>query len=142
MATKDEVKERIQSALYEKRCSVSKLAGVHGSAIQVKANRQINGDTALTSDVIRLFLSTFPDVSAEWLLRGEGEMYRSGSKDIVINNTNSHHNISGSGTLTQNNNSGDTELLKKVIADKDAQIAELKKDKELLGNLLQALTKR
>lgn len=141
MSTDLSLKQRIKELLHSKRITINSFAKTSGAS-QATISGQINGDIKISAALIYLILSTFPDVSAEWLLRGEGEMYRSGSKDIVINNTNSHHNISGSGTLTQNNNSGDTEFLKKVIADKDAQIAELKKDKELLGNLLQALTKR
>lgn len=37
-------------------------------------NRQLKGDQALSSKVIEGVLSVFPDVSAEWLLRGKGEM--------------------------------------------------------------------
>ena len=37
-------------------------------------NRQLKGDQALSSKVIDGVLSVFPDVSAEWLLRGKGEM--------------------------------------------------------------------
>ena len=135
------IKQSIRELLQTHGMSVNSLARLSGQS-QKTLNDQINGNIKVGMPVIIALTTAIPSVSLEWLLRGEGEIYRSGSKDIVINNTNSHHNISGSGTLTQNNNSGDTEFLKKVIADKDAQIAELKKDKELLGNLLQALTKR
>ena len=37
-------------------------------------NRQLKGDQALSSKVIEGVLSVFPGVSAEWLLRGKGEM--------------------------------------------------------------------
>lgn len=37
-------------------------------------NRQLKGDQALSSKVIEGVLSVFPDVSAEWLLRGKGDM--------------------------------------------------------------------
>lgn len=37
-------------------------------------NRQLKGDQALSSKVIEGVLSVFPNVSAEWLLRGKGEM--------------------------------------------------------------------
>ncbi len=134
------LRQHIKELLHSKKVSINSFAKTTGVS-QATINGQMNGDVKISASLICLVLNTFPDVSAEWLLRGEGEMYKSGSKDIVINNTNSHHNnINGSGTQT--NNSGDTEFLKKVIADKDAQIAELKKDKELLGNLLQSLTKR
>lgn len=37
-------------------------------------NRQLKGYQALSSKVIEGVLSVFSDVSAEWLLRGKGEM--------------------------------------------------------------------
>lgn len=42
--------------------------------------RQIKGEQALSAKLIEGVLSTFPDISAEWLLRGEGEMYRNNSE--------------------------------------------------------------
>ena len=140
MNSDNRIKQSIKELLQSQGMSVNSLAKSTGQS-QKTLNDQINGNIKVGMPVIVALTTAIPSVSLEWLLRGEGEMYKSGSKDIVINNTNSHHNnINGSGTQT--NNSGDTEFLKKVIADKDAQIAELKKDKELLGNLLQSLTKR
>lgn len=38
---------------------------------------QIKNNKSIGSDKIENFLSTYPDVSAEWLLRGEGYMIKS-----------------------------------------------------------------
>ena len=45
----------------------SKLIGIH----QVTLNNYILGKRKLSLEVIEAVLNTFPDVSAEWLLRGE-----------------------------------------------------------------------
>ncbi len=97
---------------------------------------QINGNSKIGVATIEALLSYRPDLSAEWLLRGTGDMLITNKPtEININNSNrGHHNNIGSGTQT--NNSGDTEMWKKIIAEKDAQIAELKADKERLYQLL------
>ncbi len=43
---------------------------------QVTCNRQIRGDQAVSLGLIEGFLEKFDDISAEWLLRGVGSMYR------------------------------------------------------------------
>ena len=70
-------RERIKFCIANSGKSVSMLAGGHGSPMQTKMSRQINFNTMLTFDVIYHVLQLFPDVSAEWLIRGEGEMDKS-----------------------------------------------------------------
>lgn len=41
--------------------------------------RQLKGEQAVSLTLIQGFLSAFPEVSAEWLLRGEGEREKSSS---------------------------------------------------------------
>ena len=70
-------RERIKFCIANSGKSVSMLAGGHGSPMQTKMSRQINFNTMLTFDVIYHVLQLFPDVSAEWLIRGEGQMDKS-----------------------------------------------------------------
>lgn len=44
--------------------------------VQVTFNRYINKERSIGVDAISGILSAFPDVSAEWLLRGEGDMLK------------------------------------------------------------------
>lgn len=45
--------------------------------VQTTLNRQLNGDTSsIPVGTIEAILHYFPEVSAEWLLRGEGEMIK------------------------------------------------------------------
>lgn len=39
-------------------------------------SKQIGGDRPVSMDTITAILAAFPDLSAEWLLRGDGDMYR------------------------------------------------------------------
>ena len=44
------------------------------NAMQTRLSRQVNGGASITCETILRFLEVFPDVSAEWLLRGKGKM--------------------------------------------------------------------
>lgn len=67
-----EIVQRIKTLIEEKfgargTTSFAKAIGVE----QVTLSRQLNGQRGVSLDVIESVLKTFPDVSAEWLLRGE-----------------------------------------------------------------------
>lgn len=53
--------------------------------VQVTFNRYINKERSIGVDAISGILSAFPDVSAEWLLRGEGEMFKNSGNMIGSN---------------------------------------------------------
>ena len=72
------VAQRIKSILNDNQISIAAFAKMIGM-LQVTCNRQIRGDQAVSLAMIKGFLHVFPDISAEWLLRGEGEMYKSNS---------------------------------------------------------------
>lgn len=72
---KQTVIQRISLVLKENSISVNALAKQIGIA-QATLNPQLRGDRALSSHIVELILSAFPDVSAEWLMRGVGTMYK------------------------------------------------------------------
>ena len=49
---------------------------------QATLNPQLRGDRTLAANIVVKILEAFPGISAEWLLRGEGEMYRSNSGSL------------------------------------------------------------
>ena len=61
----------------------SKSIGVPGSTF----NQQLNGKTGrgkgVKISVITAILNTYPEISAEWLLRGEGEMKRKNNANAI-----------------------------------------------------------
>ena len=69
----DEVRERILLVFSTFATNINKLSD-GDTALRNRLTRQINNDAAITIDTISVVLSSFPDVSAEWLLRGKGEM--------------------------------------------------------------------
>lgn len=73
------VYQRVNGILANKQVSVNALSKLVGMA-QTTLNTQLRGERALSVFVVVKLLEVFPDISAEWLLRGEGEMYRDNSK--------------------------------------------------------------
>ena len=67
------VAQRIKAVLDGRQISIAAFAKRIGMQ-QVTCNRQIRGDQAVSLGVLEGFLREFPDVSAEWLLRGKGNM--------------------------------------------------------------------
>lgn len=88
---KEVVLQRITSVLANKKMSITALSKLI-SVPQPTLNRQISGESAMTLDVLYSILNYFTDISAEWLLRGEGEMIKgnaavkekSASKEFVV----------------------------------------------------------
>ena len=68
-----DIRSRIKTVLETKKYSINALAKEFGEN-QSKLTKQINSSTALACNTILLVLNKYPDVSAEWLLRGTGDM--------------------------------------------------------------------
>lgn len=47
--------------------------------------RQVKGEQTLSSNLVEAFLTAYPDVSAEWLMRGVGNMRLCKSAEVVEN---------------------------------------------------------
>lgn len=73
MGNNDDIKARLRRVLEEKKSNVSKIT--EGENVKRSTlSAQINGNSAVSYDTIKLFLRKFADLSAEWLLKGEGTM--------------------------------------------------------------------
>lgn len=69
------VRERIRLVLKNNNSNPNKLSKKY-SMNQKTLNNQINSDVQLSASIILLILSEFPNISSEWLLRGEGNMIK------------------------------------------------------------------
>lgn len=69
----DSIRQRIKDVLSEYHSNTNRLAG-DDTAFQNRLSRQINQGSSISCDTVVRVLMAFPDVSAEWLLRGKGEM--------------------------------------------------------------------
>lgn len=106
---------RVKCLINEKARSVREFAEKIGVK-QVTLNQQISGDRKLSLDIVFSILNSFSDISAEWLLRGKGNMY---------NTENSIPDIK----------TGDMQsVYETVVRDKDEQIEKMKAEiNQLIG---------
>nr|WP_297003656.1 hypothetical protein [Prevotella sp.] len=72
--------QRIMLILDNKQVSVNALSKL-AEMSQTTLNTQLKGERALSANVVAKVLSVFPDVSAEWLMRGIGTMYSNQDAD-------------------------------------------------------------
>lgn len=87
---KELVLQRIIRLLKERSNSENQFAKLIG-ANQRTINQQLKKERSLSLDTVLSVLSSFEDISAEWLLRGEGEMYKADDKNINDNFDNSQY---------------------------------------------------
>lgn len=123
------IKQRVQQVFAECKITVNRFAILSGLN-QKTINDQINGTAKIGAVTLSALLAYRPDLSAEWLLRGTGDMLITNKPtEININNANmGHHNTNiGSGIQT---------ITTSDLAELKQQIAELKADKEKLYQLL------
>lgn len=66
--------QRVKCVLEDKSISVNALSKQINVA-QATLNPQLRGDRTLAANIVEKILEAFPDVSAEWLMRGVGTMY-------------------------------------------------------------------
>lgn len=66
--------QRIMLVLEDKQVTVNALSKTIEMA-QTTLNTQLKGERTLSANVVGKVLEAFPDVSAEWIMRGKGSMY-------------------------------------------------------------------
>lgn len=77
------VYQRLMSILENKQLSVNALSKIIGMS-QTTLNTQLKGERTLAASVVEKFLLSFSDVSAEWVMRGTGNMYLDEPKKKVV----------------------------------------------------------
>lgn len=121
----DSVRNRINDVLREKGLTENSVAaGV--SAVQSRLNSQLSHGGKITLDTILRILDACPDVSADWLLRGSGDIYiangacSTGKVTGAEKVTGKNATIIGqqSATLSEN-------FVRDMLAEKDKQIQTL-----------------
>ena len=142
--TKEEeglIKERMRFVLTKKRMSIAKFAE-NNKSDSVRYGQQFNGSAGVQLATIYKMLYMFPDISADWLVMGEGAISKADCAAPRIYNTkNEVHDSKAGGDILV----GATTIpcsVQSIINEKDKRIAELERDKELLSGLLSAFTKK
>ena len=80
------ITQRVREFLFCNSISINSLAKQINVA-QATLNPQLRGDRTLAANIVVKILEAFPDISAEWLLRGEGEMCKSNSGSAQVEAT-------------------------------------------------------
>ncbi len=80
---KDSILERLKDVILAKSSSILDFSNKIGVP-QTTLNNQIKSPRGVSVSVILLTLHTFPDISAEWLLRGKGEMILSDNLPPIL----------------------------------------------------------
>lgn len=128
------INSRFAGVLAYSGLNVTKFAEQLGIA-QPTAKAIIEGNNAPSYKAIDGLLIGFPMISAEWLLRGEGDMIKGG---VAISNTNNNivnknhgHNINtGSGVINENSN----DIVRQLIEQNNILTEQNKKLVEALTN--------
>lgn len=75
-----DMNDRVLKLIKEKDLSINGLARIVGMN-QSNLSMQFNGSRKLSLETIVSLLNAFSDISAEWLLRGEGNMLRTATSN-------------------------------------------------------------
>lgn len=115
------VRDRISHLQKEKGFTENGLAD-GDTPTQKRLNRQLSHGSAITLDTLLRILEKYPDVSADWLLRGCGDMYLATGGVTGANKvTGRNATVIGqqsSGTLSE-------DFVRDLLAEKDKQIQTL-----------------
>lgn len=78
----EDILGRVKQIQIAKSTSVAHFSRLLGMQ-QVRVNNHLRGSSDISSEMLIRILDVFPDVSAEWLMRGVGDMYSTNSLESV-----------------------------------------------------------
>lgn len=137
----NDVNQRIKKVLQENNISIAAFSKDVGLP-QPTVNRQLSDDNKVSITTVKSFLSRFPRISAEWLLKGIGDEccgipdeqldreIAETNRGNIIAGDNNHHNIQTTNVEKEN------ELLKERIQEKEQIINEKNEEIKFLRSLL------
>jgi len=139
MCTKQdkELKDRIKYVLEHENIKLARIANTEGERTMM--SRQINGaETVVPYMTIYKILNAAHHISADWLITGEGSMYKADHiAPRVYTQHNEVHDNSAGGDI---NVGPDTIVTKKTVERLETRVAELEQDKKNMQTLIDALT--
>ena len=115
----ENVRMRINAVLKEKGLTENSVAA-GDSATQSRLNSQLSHGKRITLDTVLRILAACPDVSADWLLRGTGEMYKVAKITGASSVTGRNATVIGQQTAILSEN-----FVRDLLAEKDKQIQTL-----------------
>lgn len=134
------LKDRIRHLLTFKRETIADWAD--NETLRVRYRRQVNGEASVPVTTLMLILERYHDISADWLLMGEGPMRKADHAAPHIYNTRNEANGSSAGGSIYVGSSTIPYPVQALLDEKDKRIAELEKDKTQLQGLLSVFTRQ
>lgn len=141
----NDVLQRIREVIESKRMSVTGISKAINIP-QATLHKQIAGESAMTLKTLSVLLDYFEDVSAEWLLRGKGEMILdslSKSFNVHYSNTVIHRKFAKSNSEIEEKNINyyqNHSFIRKIVQsniDTNTELVELtKKQQELIEKFI------
>ena len=133
------LKLRLRHLLETMKTSIRTLADTESERVML--GRQINNENTIVSyQTIHKVLNMFPAVSAEWLVMGEGSMWKAEhvAPHVFTQNNNVHDNKAG-GDITVGSGTQVVPSQQK-FEELQARVAELESDKRTLQAVVDAMT--
>ena len=142
MISNDEkmLKERIRHLLTFKRETIADWAD--NETLRVRYRRQVNGDASVPYSTLVLILERYHDISADWLVMGEGSIHKADHVGSHIHNTTNEVHDSRAGGSIYVGTQTIPYPVQALLDEKDKRIAELEKDKQQLQGLLAVFTRQ
>ncbi len=136
------IKDRLSEFLKAKKIDKTQL-DVLIEASNGVTGKFINGKNEMGVNKVGKILQNYPDLSAEWLMRGEGKML------MTIDNSNTHNsgninngnsNINGDVSINEHNTLiGEVEFLRGQLLEKDRQLKNRDEDISFFKSMLEKL---
>lgn len=139
------IADRIKSVLAEKKATITSIARTDTERVNI--TRQLNGQVKVSMETVNRILECFPEISAEYIMRGEGTYERTKivvppqhRQDIhLAEGARAAISQSGTATIDADEPLGH-ESLSALLEEKDKIIAELQHDKEILKEAIRVLS--
>lgn len=134
------LKERIQHLLSFKKVSVASISDSESERVML--GRQIKGENTVVSfRTIHKLLYMFPDIDANWLILGEGQMIKTTDRPQIFNQQQyqmqTGENNSGVINFSENSVPVPVQML---LNEKDKRIAELESNNKTMRTVLDSMT--
>lgn len=131
------LKERIQHLLSFKKVSVASMSDSESERVML--GRQIKGENTVVSfRTIHKLLYMFPDIDANWLILGEGQMQKTVDRPQIFNHNEVNQSSAG-GSINVGTSSIPVPV-QMLLEEKDKRIADLEDNNKTLRTVLDSMT--
>ncbi len=133
------LKGRIRHMLHNRGVTIASISDT--PTLQARYGRQINGEAQVPFTTLHMLLYMFPDVDANWLILGEGQMQKTADRPHIHNTKNEVNGSSAGGSIYVGTSTIPYPV-QALLDEKDKRISELEKDKTQLQGLLSVFTRQ